>query len=1545
MKWEKVTVFISSTFNDMHAERDYLVKKVFPRLSKWCEERKIRLVDIDLRWGVSEADATQNRALKICLDRIDESRPFFLCFLGQRRGWVPPDNVSLKTKELFPKLEGNYLGKNSVTEMEIIHAVIDPLHNGTFIDKEGNVKSGDAVKYAFFFLREPDYLKDLPHPDLGTIYTNDGEGPNSTVADEKLSHWRDVEIPKTKRPIKKYKARWCDDESTPEIALPYFVPTTAPQGSEVWKNAFQTWKNRWADANVAVNDSGEISDPVECVKAKEYNAKYTKSRLCDFKHENEELSEIIISQLKEAIEDRFGKRVVEKQTVLQKEIDQQEQFLRIASEGFIERKGDYDKLNSYISNNENSPLAITALPGMGKTSFLANWIDTYKFQGNETLHYRFIGVSDNTVNIERLLRSLLSELKEEGKIKSDIPIDSTNMINKFPHLLEEAGNTGKTIIIIDALDQLESGMSDLYWIPSQLPENVKLITSFRCGDEKAKSFYNKRKSGNDMIFNKIKPFEDFKDREKLVSAYLSQYFKELDEPRIKSLISQKGANNPLFLKVILSELRVFGVHDNLTQVIQKRFGKTPLSAFDALLERMENDPAYTKLKPNIALSHIFGWISHSRYGLTVEELADLFSHEKLVENETEALDVIHLIVRQLRGFLANREGKIDFFYESFKNAVLRRYAKNFTTNLKNYAIEEAYRKHPLAKDSNEWHESLAKYFEGLPLENNHKLQEQAFQYVHAGMNGEYESFIFDYLYIESCLNEFGSNNLIEDCSYSSNKSIKLLESFHRISQESLTQHPFQLPGELWGRMEDAKDEKFDKLLQQAIDVKKERKEIWLRPKFACLDRPKDNVVRVYKSDYDIGAIALSPDNKTMITAMGENGLAIWDIGLGKVLKTMSFDNGYPSQVIYSPNGKTFTVTFQGSGSFGKIKVFDAINHKWVCDLQAKLAWVSEGGEREHYGEPSQIAYTKDSQGIILNNKNERGIGIFDVFSGEIISSVDYNNDAYSYGVGNNIIAVGCFHPDRNEVFWNKEWFERESHPIDLFEYDNEKKVLTQKTTTLKGHDNSVKCIAVSNNDKLVASSDIDGNVKLWDISTKKLLSHVSRDKHGVSVIKFLDNGKKLAVGGSDRVLRIYTIPDLTLLNAIYPKIYIGQGFFFSDETHCIINSYGEGIKLISLENINSKNCCSEGLLSIGKNTEKNMIIASSYTNYIEPHKEPLLYYKPKGNIHFFSAENNSYLFSKPLFSVRNRDLVFVGFDGKSVFSKDVSYNKTNDAIFKYWSLDKISYEDKGIYGDNFILNHFGISSYEMSNRNVFFSDNGKYLVTLNYPKHGTVSIYKSKTGRLLSRFNLTPSYLSSLFHSVIFRMKIEKIRSYDPFCSGILSSGNRFFRLDGKLLHIYSVSKRKHIKIIQLNEEYEETLIVDEHRLFSYDDKLLIETAFGIVIFDILKKHVFFKLDRTKNKKGKDYADSNCFTSLNEDNSLLVISRAMYGGKLSQDNLKENSGFVRIESIQVWDIKKNFLISEFFIEGHVSNILINGLNFTFGLSNGEICTLFLENYY
>lgn len=49
--WKTVRVFISSTFRDMHAERDHLVTVVFPELRERVEHLGLEFFDVDLCCG------------------------------------------------------------------------------------------------------------------------------------------------------------------------------------------------------------------------------------------------------------------------------------------------------------------------------------------------------------------------------------------------------------------------------------------------------------------------------------------------------------------------------------------------------------------------------------------------------------------------------------------------------------------------------------------------------------------------------------------------------------------------------------------------------------------------------------------------------------------------------------------------------------------------------------------------------------------------------------------------------------------------------------------------------------------------------------------------------------------------------------------------------------------------------------------------------------------------------------------------------------------------------------------------------------------------------------------------------------------------------------------------------------------------------------------------------------------------------------------------------------------------------------------------------
>lgn len=139
-----VRVFISSTFRDMQAERDELVKRIFPVLRKLCESRGVTWSQVNLRWGITEEQSAEGQVLPICLQEIALCRPYFIGLLGERYGWVP-GALDPKVVEREPWLLE--CAGRSVTELEILHGVL---------------RDSSMAGHAFFYLRDPAYAESKP---------------------------------------------------------------------------------------------------------------------------------------------------------------------------------------------------------------------------------------------------------------------------------------------------------------------------------------------------------------------------------------------------------------------------------------------------------------------------------------------------------------------------------------------------------------------------------------------------------------------------------------------------------------------------------------------------------------------------------------------------------------------------------------------------------------------------------------------------------------------------------------------------------------------------------------------------------------------------------------------------------------------------------------------------------------------------------------------------------------------------------------------------------------------------------------------------------------------------------------------------------------------------------------------------------------------------------------------------------------------------------------------------------------------------------------
>ena len=127
----RIRFFVSSTFEDMHDERDAIQMRVLPSLSRIAEAHGYNIGFCDLRWGINTQDCSESdksdKVLKVCFDEIKKCRPYMIVMLGERYGSVPDEeafvsvllHMNNRGSEICFSQDDIY-GK-SYTELEILY--------------------------------------------------------------------------------------------------------------------------------------------------------------------------------------------------------------------------------------------------------------------------------------------------------------------------------------------------------------------------------------------------------------------------------------------------------------------------------------------------------------------------------------------------------------------------------------------------------------------------------------------------------------------------------------------------------------------------------------------------------------------------------------------------------------------------------------------------------------------------------------------------------------------------------------------------------------------------------------------------------------------------------------------------------------------------------------------------------------------------------------------------------------------------------------------------------------------------------------------------------------------------------------------------------------------------------------------------------------------------------------------------------------------------------------------------------------------------------
>lgn len=124
-----IKVFVSSTFADMHAERDAIQMFVLPKIRKLAEQVGEGFDFCDLRWGINTDDKTENECmstiLETCFREIKKCKPYMIVILGDRYGSSPDIDsnalLSFMNIDDAPQFGYEDIKDKSYTNLEVLY--------------------------------------------------------------------------------------------------------------------------------------------------------------------------------------------------------------------------------------------------------------------------------------------------------------------------------------------------------------------------------------------------------------------------------------------------------------------------------------------------------------------------------------------------------------------------------------------------------------------------------------------------------------------------------------------------------------------------------------------------------------------------------------------------------------------------------------------------------------------------------------------------------------------------------------------------------------------------------------------------------------------------------------------------------------------------------------------------------------------------------------------------------------------------------------------------------------------------------------------------------------------------------------------------------------------------------------------------------------------------------------------------------------------------------------------------------------------------------
>lgn len=363
----------------------------------------------------------------------------------------------------------------------------------------------------------------------------------------------------------------------------------------------------------------------------------------------EQLGELIYQDLWGSINESLPKDLAVKSA--DKRRGMHEYYSKSRLKGYVDNPSYLDKINKYIERSRHDmPFLITGESGSGKSALLAFWSEDHIEKNPSAFIIKyFIGVTG--IDHYDIMVHIMEEIKTRYGLSEELPKTHEQIEQEFTCWLSRVGSE-QLIIILDSVNRLEGNARSLYWLPRHIPQNIIWILSEVDTDHLAEDM---RKGCEKLAVKPLSPSE----RKALIEKYLNIYRKSLSKDQLDIISHNELCSNPLFLRSLLEELRIFGEFEKLECRIAFYLQSKDISdLFMRILDRMEQDFNQQTVQLFTCLLHA------SRFGLTETELLDITGFSRLEMSR---------FLLSSEGHIVSRNGLLSFFHDYLKDAVEKKY--------------------------------------------------------------------------------------------------------------------------------------------------------------------------------------------------------------------------------------------------------------------------------------------------------------------------------------------------------------------------------------------------------------------------------------------------------------------------------------------------------------------------------------------------------------------------------------------------------------------------------------------------------------------------------------------------------------------------------------------------------------------------------------------------------------------------------------------------------------------------------------------------------